>query len=83
MHDEIRTCEPTTLSASEAIVVYRIKSNKHITSNGTIQDHKLDLELGNCLIIAFQVDIISVHTYQYSYSHNSLKETFQRRVWTL
>jgi hypothetical protein len=47
IHDEIRTCEPTTLSASEAIVIYRIKRNKQTMSNGLNQDHKLDLELGN------------------------------------
>ena len=56
IHDEIRTCEPTTLSASEAIVIYRIKSNKQITSNGPIQDHKLGIELGNCFVIAFEID---------------------------
>ena len=56
VHDEIRTCEPTTLSASEAIVIYRIKRNKQTISNGLNQDHKLDLELGNCFTITFPID---------------------------
>ena len=44
----MRTCKPTTLSGSEAIVIYRIK-NGNTLNIGHKQKNNLDIDLGGII----------------------------------